>query len=64
LRLCAGYERESGIGELRRRRDNTWRLTFASKRWKASAKNSSDIERIDAPREALESSERNRRHVE
>ena len=38
--------------------------TFVSKRWKASEKNSSDVERIEAPREALESSERNRRYVE
>jgi len=38
--------------------------TFVSKRWKASAKNWSDMERIEAPREALESSERNGRHVD
>ncbi len=39
-------------------------VTFVSKRLEASVKNSSDIEKIEAPREALESSERNRRVVE
>ena len=56
-------QREREIRESRRTGDNTV-ATFVSKRWKASAKNSSDKERIKAPREALESSERNKRHIE
>jgi hypothetical protein len=58
------YKRENKIRERRATWNKYVAATSVSKRWKACAKNSSDTERTEEPREAPDSSERNRRHFE
>jgi hypothetical protein len=58
------YKRENKIRETRTTWNKYVAATSVSNRWKAGAKNSSDTERTEAPIEALDSSEENRRHFE